>query len=61
MRRTVPAKSADLHRRVGRGVKLARVLSFQEERVVQQDGTIRWRNRWFQLTARNQKLALVNR
>lgn len=56
-----PKESADLHRRVPRGVKLERVLSFQEERVVQKDWTIRWRNRWFQLTEANQKLALVNR
>ena len=35
--------------------------SIQEERVVQNDWTIRWRNRWFQLTEANQKLALVKR
>jgi hypothetical protein len=59
---TVSARqSADLHRRVARGLKLERVLSFQEERVVQNDWTIRWGNRWFQLTAANRKLALVNR
>jgi hypothetical protein len=58
----VPAREqSDLHRRVPRRVKLERVLSFQEERVVQNDWTIRWRNRWFQLTSENQKLALVNR
>jgi hypothetical protein len=56
-----PQQSADLHRRVPRGLKLERVLSFQEQRVVQKDWTIRWRNRWFQLTEGNQKLALVNR
>jgi len=54
-------EQGDLHRRVRRGVKLERVLSFQEDRVVQNDWTIRWRNRWFQLTRENQKLALVNR
>jgi hypothetical protein len=54
-------EKGDLHRRVPRGVKLARVLSFQEERVVQNDWTIRWRNRWFQLMKENQKLALVKR
>ena len=58
----VPARAqSDLHRRVPRCVKLERVLSFQEERVVQNDWTIRWRNRWFQLTKENQKLALVQR
>ena len=29
--------------------------------MVQNDWTIRWRNRWFQLTKENQKLALVKR
>jgi hypothetical protein len=58
----VPARAqSDLHRRIPRRVKLERVLSFQEERVVQNDWTIRWRNRWFQLTKENQKLALVKR
>ncbi len=58
----VPAREqSDLHRRVPRRVKLERVLSFQEERVVQNDWTIRWRNRWFQLTEENRKLALVKR
>lgn len=59
---SLPAREGgDLHRRVPRGVKLKRVLSFQEGRVVQKDWTIRWRNRWLQLTEANQKLALVNR
>ena len=58
----VPARAqSDLHRRVPRRVKLERVLSFQEERIVQNDWTIRWRNRWFQLTEANRKLALVKR
>ncbi len=58
----VPAREqSDLHRRVPRRVKLERVLSFQEERVVQNDWTIRWRNRWFQLTQENRKFALVKR
>jgi len=56
-----PRERSDLHRRVPRRVKLERVLSFQEARVVQNDWTIRWRNRWFQLTEANQKLALVKR
>ncbi len=57
---TVPAsREANVHRRVGRGINLDRILSFQESRVVQNDWTVRWRNRWFQLTEANQKLALV--
>ena len=54
-----PARKADVHRRVPRGLDLGLVLSFQEQRVVQADWTVAWRQRWFQLTASNQKLALV--
>jgi transposase len=54
-----PARKADLHRRVPAGVDMALVLSLQEERVVQADWTVAWRQRWFQLTKANQKLALV--
>lgn len=54
-----PARQADLHRRVPRGVDLGLVLSFQEQRVVQADWTLGWRRRWFQLTESNQKLGLV--
>jgi hypothetical protein len=53
------ARKADVHRRVPQGMDLAVVLSFQEPRVVQADWTVAWRRRWFQLTAANQKLALV--
>ena len=59
---TVPPKrGADLHRRVPRHVQLDRVLVFQEERVVQNDWTVRWRNRWFQLTAANGRLSLAGK
>ena len=57
----LPARQTDVHRRVPRGLDLALVLSFQEKRVVQADWTLAWRRRWFQLTAANQKLALVGR
>jgi transposase len=59
---TVVAKQrADLHRRVPRGLALEQVLAFEEERVVQNDWTVRWRNRWFQLTAANGRLGLAGR
>jgi transposase len=59
---TVRAKrGGDLHRRVPRDVDLARVLSFEEERVVQNDWTVRWRNRWFQLTAAKQRWSMVRK
>ena len=53
------AKPGDLHRRVPRGVDLDLVLSNQEERVVRNDWTVSWRNRWFQLSESHRKLALV--
>lgn len=54
-----PKQPADVHRRPSRGLSLDCVLSFQEPRVVQNDWTVRWRGRWFQLTEANRKLALV--
>jgi len=54
-----PKRQGDVHRRVPKDVQLAQVLSFQEARVVQNDWTVSWRGHRFQLTAANQKLALV--
>jgi hypothetical protein len=53
--------SANLHRPLARGVKLEHVLSYQEERVVQNDWTVSWCNRIFQLDERHQKLALARK
>jgi len=55
------AQAGDLHRCVPRGVDLARVLSIREERVVQNDWTLRFENRWFQLAEVHQRLALAGR
>jgi transposase len=45
-----PARdSQDAHRAVGRSFQLAAILSIQEERVVANDYTIRFRNRFYQL------------
>jgi len=55
------AKPGDLHRRVPRGLDLGRVLSLRETRVVQNDWTLRFENRWFQLAEKHQKLALAGR
>ena len=55
------AKPGDLHRRVPRGLDLDRVLSIRETRVVQNDWTLRFENRWFQLAETHQKLALAGR
>jgi transposase len=55
------AKPGDLHRRVPRGLDLGGVLSIRETRVVQNDWTLRFENRWFQLAEMHQKLALAGR
>jgi hypothetical protein len=56
---TVEAREqADVHRRVGPGVKLEYVLSFQEPRVVQNDWTVSWCNRHFQLHEDHHRLRL---
>lgn len=58
----VPAKNpADLHRAVPRSTQLEHVLSYQDTRVVQNDWTISWRNRFLQLTEANRRLAVVKK
>lgn len=54
-------EKADVHRCVRRGVKLAHVLSYQEDRVVQNDWTISWCNRYFQLAEEHHKLSLAKK
>jgi hypothetical protein len=54
-----PKQPADVHRAVPEGVQLAHVLSFQDIRLVQNDWTVSWRGRRFQLTAANQKLVMA--
>lgn len=56
-----PTGGVDLHRRLPGHVQLDRILVFQEERVVQNDWTVRWRNRWLQLTAANGRLGLAGK
>lgn len=48
--------SADHHRAVTSELDLARVLSIQEERVVQNDWTVRWQNRILQLSRESSDL-----
>jgi transposase len=58
----VEARSAtDLHRSVPRGMKLDHVLSYQEQRVVQNDWTVSWCNRIFQIHESHQKLTLARK
>lgn len=56
-----PAAAGDWHRPVPNGVKLEEALCFQEQRVVQNDWTVRWRNRWLQVEAAERKLALAGK
>lgn len=56
-----PKRGVDVHRRLPGHLQLDRILVFQEERVVQNDWTVRWRNRWFQLTASNGRLGLAGK
>ncbi|MBC7853774.1 MAG: ISNCY family transposase [Pirellulaceae bacterium] len=49
-----PVAAADLHRAVPPELDLAKVLSVQEERVVQNDWTVRWNNAFLQLPRASQ-------
>jgi len=51
----------DGHRQVPQGIDLKVVLSIQEERVVQNDWTVVWHHRWFQLEPAEQKQRLVKK
>jgi len=58
----VEARSpTDLHRSVPRGVKLEHVLCYQEQRTVQNDWTVPWRNRIFQVHESHRKLSLARK
>jgi len=55
-----PAAPADLHRPVGMA-PLQEALSWEESRLVRQDWTVLWNNRWLQLSADNAPLELAGR
>jgi molybdenum-dependent DNA-binding transcriptional regulator ModE len=58
----VKAKSdADVHRAVGRGVKLAEILCFEQKRIVSNDWCVSWRKRIFQLDRRHEAMGLARR
>ena len=58
----VTARSpANLHRPLPRGLNLKHVLCHQEERVVQNDWTVSWQNRIFQLSVIHQTLSLARK
>ena len=51
----------DLHRPIPAGVQLKEVLCFEEPRVVQNDWTVRWRHRYFQIHRQHETLHLAKR
>ena len=55
----IPKKEEDLHRPVPESIIFDEVLCFEESRQVQNDWTVSWRNRFFQLTKRNEALGLA--
>lgn len=55
----IPKEEADVHRAVPEDIVLDEVLCFEESRQVQNDWTVGWSNRFFQLTKRNEALGLV--
>jgi len=55
------AQAEDVHRPYARDDKLDEVLSIQEQRVVAQDQTIRWNNRYFQLLRQKTDPCLAGR
>jgi hypothetical protein len=54
-----PRNPADLHRSIPQDIAIDEVLCFEAERQVQNDWTVRWKNRLFQLTKRNRSRGLV--
>ena len=57
----VARSSVNLHRSLPRGLNLNHVLCYQESRVVQNDWTVSWCNRIFQLGPEHQKLSLARK
>lgn len=56
-----PRERGDLHRAIPAGLALKEVLCFEEDRVVQNDWTVRWRNRHFQIGRQHEALHLAQR
>lgn len=59
--RVTPRQAGDLHRPIPAGLALKEVLCFEEQRVVQNDWTVRWRNRCFQIARGHEALHLARR
>jgi hypothetical protein len=54
-----PAQEADVHRAVPRDLK--ETLSWEEPRLVQQDWTVTWKNRYFQIAKEHEGLCLARK
>jgi hypothetical protein len=54
-------EAGDLHRKMPHGLRLAQVLGWEEPRQVQNNWTIRWRNRFFQIHRQHERLRLPGR
>jgi len=56
----VKARSeADMHRGIGRGVRLDEILCYEQKRKVSNDWCVSWRNRIFQLDRRHEAMGLA--
>jgi hypothetical protein len=55
----VEAQSADRH--LAKPKELNEVLSWEEDRVVQRDWTVKWKNKQYQLNRRHESLSLVDK
>lgn len=51
----------DVHRSIPPGIRLKDVLCFEEPRIVQNDWTVRWKNRFFQIAPAHESLSLAKR
>lgn len=54
-------ETGDLHRSLAAGLQLRDVLCWEEPRRVQNDWTVRWRNRWFQVDVRHEGMGLAGK
>lgn len=54
-------QNTDLHRQLPACLQLKDILCFEEPRSVQNDWTVRWRNRYFQIDRQHQSLNLAKR
>jgi transposase len=59
--RVTAREAGNAHGRLPAGLKLSEVLCWEEDRVVGKDWTVRWRNRFFQISSRHERFNLPGR